>query len=102
MPWEKFAKRVAESQVWQSVFRHGPPDTPRSRSLVVFSNFFLHLHPVSLPKGALRFTFTWGLGGTAQLLFLILAVSGILLMFYYVPDVDRAYESMKDLRFAVP
>ena len=71
-------------------------------SLTVFSNFFLHLHPVSLPAGALRFTFTWGLGGTALLLFLILVASGILLTFYYVPDVDRAYESMKDLQFAVP
>ena len=36
------------------------------------------------------------------LLFLILVATGILLTFYYVPDVDRAYESMKDLRFAVP
>jgi quinol-cytochrome oxidoreductase complex cytochrome b subunit len=90
------------SQLWQSVFRHGPPTTPRTRSLVVFTNFFLHLHPVSLPKRALRFGYTWGLGGASLLLFLILAVTGILLMFYYVPDVDRAYESMKDLRFAVP
>jgi quinol-cytochrome oxidoreductase complex cytochrome b subunit len=29
-------------------------------------------------------------------------VTGILLTFYYVPHVDRAYESMKDLQFAVP
>ena len=88
--------------MWQSLFRHGPPDTPRTRSLVVFSNFFLHLHPVSLPRGAVKFTFTWGLGGAALLLFLILVATGILLTFYYVPDVDRAYESMKDLQFAVP
>ena len=33
---------------------------------------------------------------------MILVVTGILLTFYYVPHVDRAYESMKDLRFAVP
>jgi len=50
----------------------------------------------------LRFSFTWGLGGLSLLLFLILILTGILLTFYYVPDVDRAYESMKDLRFAVP
>jgi quinol-cytochrome oxidoreductase complex cytochrome b subunit len=50
----------------------------------------------------LRFSYTWGLGGLSLLLFLILVLTGILLTFYYVPDVDRAYESMKDLRFAVP
>ena len=98
----RLSRWITESQLWQSIFRHGPPDTPRTRSLVVFSNFFLHLHPVSLPRRALRYTFTWGLGGAAFLLFLILVATGILLTFYYVPDVDRAYESMKDLRFAVP
>ena len=50
----------------------------------------------------MAFTFTWGLGGIALLLFMILVATGILLTFYYVPHVDRAYESMKDLRFAVP
>ena len=102
MALDRFRERIAQSQLWRSVFRHGPPDTPRNRSLIVVSNFFLHLHPVSLPGRALRFTFTWGLGGVSVLLFAILVVTGILLTFYYVPDVDRAYESMKDLEFAVP
>ncbi len=70
--------------------------------MIIVSNFFLHLHPVSLPKHALRYTFTWGLGGISFLLFFILTLTGVLLMFYYVPDVDRAYSDMKDLRFAVP
>jgi quinol-cytochrome oxidoreductase complex cytochrome b subunit len=99
---KRLSRWIAESQVWRSLFRHGPPDTPRTRSLAVVSNFFLHLHPVSLPKHALRLTYTWGLGGLSFLLFVILAVTGMLLMFYYVPDVDRAYESIKDQRFAVP
>ena len=34
-------------------------------------------------------------------LFLILVVSGTLLMFYYVPSVEMAYGSMKDLEFVV-
>ncbi len=98
----KLSQRIKETQLWRSFFRHEAPTTARTRSLTVFSNFFLHLHPVSLPRRALRFAFTWGLGGTAILLFLILVTTGILLTFYYVPDVNRAYESMKDLRFAVP
>jgi len=94
--------RITQSQVWRSIFRHGAPTTPRERSLTVVSNFFLHIHPVSIPRHALRYRFTWGLGGIAFLLFFILVLTGILLTFYYVPDVHRAYSDMKDLRFAVP
>jgi quinol-cytochrome oxidoreductase complex cytochrome b subunit len=102
MAFEKLAQSVKQSQLWRSFFRHGPPTTPRTRSQTVVSNFFLHLHPVTVPRRALALTFTWGLGGVALLLFMILLVTGVLLTFYYVPHVDRAYESMKDLQFAVP
>jgi quinol-cytochrome oxidoreductase complex cytochrome b subunit len=102
MDFEKFSRAVKESQLWRSLVRHGAPTTPRSRSQTVVSNFFLHLHPVTVPRRALALTFTWGLGGIALLLFMILVLTGILLTFYYVPHVDRAYESMKDLQFAVP
>ena len=102
MAIENLRRQITETQLWRSVFRHGAPNTPRTRSLVVVSNFFLHLHPVTLPRRALRFTFTWGLGGISLLLFAILVITGILLTFYYVPDVNRAYQSMKDLQFAVP
>jgi len=102
MASKRLFERVAETQVWRSIFRHGPPDTPRNRSLTIVSNLFLHLHPVSMPRHALRYTFTWGMGGISFLLFFILTLTGVLLMFYYVPDVGRAYSDMKDLRFAVP
>ncbi|MGO8753073.1 MAG: cytochrome b N-terminal domain-containing protein [Thermoguttaceae bacterium] len=102
MALENLRRQITETQLWRSVFRHGAPSTARTRSLVVVSNFFLHLHPVTLPSRALRFTFTWGLGGISFLLFAILVITGILLTFYYVPDVNRAYQSMKDLQFAVP
>jgi quinol-cytochrome oxidoreductase complex cytochrome b subunit len=35
-------------------------------------------------------------------LFLILVVTGVLLMVYYKPSVDNAYDSMKDIHFVVP
>ncbi len=102
MAFQRLRQQITDSQPWRSIFRHGVPNTPRTRSLTVVSNFFLHLHPVSIPKRALRLTFTWGLGGTSLLLFAILVITGILLTFYYLPAVGQAYESMKDLRFAVP
>jgi len=41
----------------------------------------------------------WALGGTPLILFLIQAFTGILLIFYYVPDPDKAYESVKYITF---
>jgi quinol-cytochrome oxidoreductase complex cytochrome b subunit len=89
--------RIVESQVWKSFFRHGYPDTDRNRMLTVRSNVFLHLHPTRISKHALKINYTWGLGGISVLLFLILSVTGILLMFYYVPSVERAYSDMQAL-----
>ena len=43
-----------------------------------------------------------GLGVISVILFLVLAWTGVLLMFYYVPSVERAYETMKLIQLAVP
>lgn len=37
------------------------------------------------------------MGGISFLLFLVLTITGILLMFYYRPTVEHAYHDMKDL-----
>ena len=94
-------KGLVESRVWKSVVRHGYPDTETSRALAIMSNLFLHLHPVKVKRHALKFNYTFGLGGLSLLLFIIEAVTGAFLMFYYVPSVERAFFDMKDLRFAV-
>jgi quinol-cytochrome oxidoreductase complex cytochrome b subunit len=44
----------------------------------------------------------WCLGGTAAILFAIQVVTGILLSFYYVPDPNAAYESVKHVTENVP
>jgi quinol-cytochrome oxidoreductase complex cytochrome b subunit len=93
--------RIVESRVWKSIFRHGYPDTETNRALAIMSNSFLHLHPVKVKRHALKFNYTFGLGGLSLLLFIIEAVTGAFLMFYYVPSVERAFFDMKDLRFAV-
>lgn len=41
----------------------------------------------------------WGLGGTPFLLFAIQVITGILLIFYYVPDPDKAYESVNYITY---
>jgi quinol-cytochrome oxidoreductase complex cytochrome b subunit len=89
------------NRVYRSVIRHGFPDSNRNRSLAVFTNFFLHIHPVKVRRRAIAFTQTYYLGGLSAATFFILVVTGVLLMFYYHPSVPRAYEDMKDLQFVV-
>ena len=45
-----------------------------------------------------KFSTTYGLGGLSLGLFIVLTVTGVLLMFYYRPTVDLAYRDMKDLQ----
>ncbi|MBI4321915.1 MAG: cytochrome b N-terminal domain-containing protein [Chloroflexi bacterium] len=98
---ERLTEIVTRSRFWTSFFRHGWPDNEVSRALVVTSNVFMHLHPVRVRRHGLRFSYTLGLGGLGFLLFLILSVTGGLLMFYYVPATSQAYDNMQDLQFAV-
>jgi quinol-cytochrome oxidoreductase complex cytochrome b subunit len=87
--------------VWESVFRNPLPSSERGRSATMFTNFFLHIHPVRVHRHTLKPTYTLGLGLISLFLFLILAVSGILLLFYYVPSTAQAYDRMLDLRGTV-
>lgn len=87
--------------VWTSVFRNSLPHTDLGRSRTSFTNFFLHMHPVKVHKHTLKPWFTMGLGLISLFLFMILIVTGILLMFYYVPSTTQAYDRMLDLRGSV-
>jgi len=88
---------ITQTQLYKSVFRHGYPSTDANRALIMFSNVILHLHPVRIRRGALKIKFTWCLGGLTFFFFILLAVTGVFLMFYYVPDTRRAYQNIKDL-----
>ncbi len=92
---------ITTSKIWKSIFRHDFKDTPRTRVMRIFGNVFLHLQPVRIPRSAIRVSYSWGLGGITFFLFLILTVTGVLLMFYYRPSVTGAYQDMKDLEFVV-
>ena len=52
-------------------------------------------------RNTLRPLYTMGLGLMSFFLFVILVVTGILLMFYYVPSTTQAYDRMLDLRGTV-
>ena len=77
-----------ESMVWKSIFRSGVPRTRRQRMYAVLGNVFLHLHPARLPKHAVKVGYTWCMGGLSFFLFVVLKITGILLIFYYRPTVE--------------
>jgi quinol-cytochrome oxidoreductase complex cytochrome b subunit len=89
------------TRVWKSVFRRGPARTNRTRSLAVFGNLFLHALPVKVRERSLAVRATYYLGSFSFFLFLVLTITGVLLMLYYHPAVPQAYRDMKDLRFVV-
>ena len=94
--------RLVESRVWRSLIHFGWPDNPLDRSLVMTSNVFLHLHPVKTSQKSLKWSYSFGLGVISAILFGVLLFTGILLMFYYVPSVERAYPTMKEIQFSIP
>ena len=68
--------------------------TDRGHLRTAANNVILHLHPTKVPAKALRFSYTWGLGGISALLATMLVVTGVLLSFRYEPSVNRAYTSI--------
>jgi quinol-cytochrome oxidoreductase complex cytochrome b subunit len=89
--------KLFHNYIWRSVFRSGYPNTPRNQMLAVATNVFLHLHPTRIHKTHVKITHTYCLGGLSFFMFLGLTVTGVMLMFYYVPSVDRAYTDIQQL-----
>lgn len=86
----------------RSLIRHGKPTSDRARSQTIFTNFFMHVLPARTHLHSLRVKTTLGLGVATFVLFLVLCLTGVLLMVYYKPSVDRAYDSMLDIMHVVP
>ena len=95
--WQGFARTA----VGRSIFRVGLPQSRLEQAQAMVSSFLLHVQPAKVSRRALRPATTLGLGLITLYLFFILIGTGVLLMFYYVPGVERAYDTMKDLQFVV-
>ena len=75
---------------------------PTDRKPSGFATLLLHLHPRTVPSEALALPRTFGLGGIAVVLFLLLAVTGSLLLFGYEPSPERAYGSVREIIDVAP
>jgi quinol-cytochrome oxidoreductase complex cytochrome b subunit len=90
--------RIKASVIWQSIFRAQDRATPRDRAAGHWANFALHIYPVKVREKDIRFSATWFMGVISLVLFGSLVVSGIYLMFFYVPAPGSAYGDIQALR----
>jgi len=65
-------------------------------------NFIHHLHPPSIPMLQSRFRYTLGAGGLAVFFSLILLVTGLLEMYFYIPSPEHAATSVETITTLVP
>lgn len=99
-PDEKTAKPAAPGvhpkRLWS--FR---PKSDREAGDAVVSNFILHWFPAKSFKASLNWNYSFWLGTASAALLLLLVVSGLPLLFLYVPSVERAYATVKDIEYVV-
>ena len=98
---ERVDQTIRRSPVWRSLFRQPYPNDERSRAYAVMNNVFLHIHPVRVRQHAVKFAYTFCLGGLSFFLFLVLTVTGVYLMFFYVPSATQAYSNILDIQSQV-
>lgn len=77
------------------------PSSEKEAGDAIVKNILLHWFPNKITKGSLSWNYSFYLGTISFILFMLLVVTGVVLMFLYVPSVERAYGSVKDLEFVV-
>ena len=93
--------RFRNSTLGRSIIRNPDRVTTRDRAAGHWSNFFLHIYPVKIRREELAFKYSWYLGVASATLFISLIVSGVYLMFFYVPSPGTAYGDIQSLQTQV-
>ena len=77
------------------------PASDRQAGDAIVSNFIFHWFPAKAMKDSLAWRYSLWLGTISAALLLLLVLSGLPLLFLYVPSVERAYGSVKDIEFVI-
>ena len=77
------------------------PGSDKEAGDAIVKNLLLHWFPNKVSKGSISWKYSLWLGTISFVLFMILVLTGLILMFLYVPSVERAYSSVKDIEFVV-
>ncbi|HEX7588864.1 MAG TPA: cytochrome b N-terminal domain-containing protein [Anaerolineae bacterium] len=87
----------------RAMFRGDPPiEKPNPRYKVFTNAFFAHIRPRYYERSSTKITHTFGLGFISAFTFLIETITGLILMVFYIPSQDQAYQSMVKIVSAVP
>ncbi len=92
---------LPKNRFWDKLTWPWKPESNREAGSAVVANFLLHWFPNRVTLKSLAFGYSMYLGIISFTLFLILTITGVILMFYYVPSVERAYWSIKDIDFVI-
>jgi len=88
-------------KVYDKLFWSWKPGSDKEAGDAIVKNILLHWFPNKISKGSLSWSYSMYLGTISFVLFMILVLTGLILMFLYVPSVERAYASVKDIEFVV-
>lgn len=89
---------LRDTTVGRSIFRSPKRETERDRAAGHWASFLLHLYPVKVRRRELHFRYSWYLGVISTVLLVSLIVSGVYLMFFYVPSPLNAYGDIQNLQ----
>ncbi len=87
---------------WRETLRGGPAPRPNPRMRVHSNSFWYHIRPRSLSEEATAWYYTMGLGWMSFFFFVLEAITGLVLMIYYSPSPNEAYETMTKIMNDVP
>jgi len=85
----------------RSLFWSWSPDSEKESSEAVGFNLLFHWFPAKITDKSKSWGYSAWLGTITLALFIILSITGVVLMFVYVPSVERAYHTIKDVEFVV-
>lgn len=96
MPIAEATKQAYNKLTWT-----WKPSSEKEAGDAIVKNILLHWFPNKISQASLSWNYSFYLGTISFVLFVILTLTGVVLMFLYVPSVERAYASVKDLEYVV-
>jgi len=90
-----------KEKIWERLVWSWRPKSRKEADDAIVKNFLHHWFPAKVSKESIGFSYSLWLGTISLVLFAILGVTGVFLMFLYIPSVERAYLTMKDLDFVI-
>jgi quinol-cytochrome oxidoreductase complex cytochrome b subunit len=93
--------KLRATPVGKSIWRTPPRSTPRDAAAAHWASFLLHIYPVKVRRSEIGFRYSMYLGVISTVLFGSLILSGVYLMFFYVPSPGSAYTNIQTIQTEV-